>query len=201
MAWADRVEDLLDPGESVHERIAFDETAVVVTDRRVLAFTPTVDGANYRAIARPNVESVAIETTGPVANVLRAVRVGIAGVIALGAGLLFDFGAMVGGIDQPSLEGTGIGGALSMVNTMITLLGALDDALMIGGVLALVLAIAFGAVYWVERERYFAIGVAGDDDVRLPIPDEQIRDRIERAVRTPTVPVGDDATDAADATS
>jgi len=206
MDWADRIEDLLEPSEVVHERIGFAETTVVVTDRRVLAFTPTIEGANYRAIARPNVEGVARETVGPTAHVLRALRLAIAGVIALGSGLLFDFGAMIGGIDQPSLEGTGVGGALSMVNTMVALLDALDDALMIGGALALVLAAGFGAAYWVEREQYFVIGVAGDDDIRLPVPDAETRDRIERALRAPaTTGSSDDdpeaPTDAADATS
>ncbi|AWB28100.1 hypothetical protein [Halococcoides cellulosivorans] len=185
MDWADRVDDLLEDGESVHERISYGETTVAVTNRRVLAFTPTTQGANYHAIARPNVEGVALDTQGPTANLLRALRVGIAGVIALGSGLLFDFGGMVGGIDQPSLEGTGVGGALAMVDTMLALLDALDDALVIGGALALLLAVGFAGAYWVARERSLTIRVAGDADVRLPVPDDRTRECIERALRGP----------------
>lgn len=185
MTWADRVDALLEAGETVHERIDYGETTVVVTDRRVLAFTPAIDGANYRAIDRPNVDGVATATVAPTQHLLRAIRLVVAGVIALGAGLVFDFGAMIGGIDDPSVGGTGIGSALAMVETMIALLDALDDALLLGGALAILLAVAFGAAYWAERNRFLTIAVAGEDDVRLPVPDDRTREQIDRAVRGP----------------
>lgn len=195
MDWADRAEDLLEAGESVRERVAYGETTLVVTDRRVLAFTPTRPGANYRAVARPNVEGVSVDTTGPTAHLQRALQTGIGGGIALGAGLLFDFGAMIGSVDRPSLEGTGVGGALAMVETMLALLDALDDALIAGGALALLLAVAFVGAYWHGRDRHLAIGVAGDDPIAMPVPDADTRDRIERALREPvtrSAAAGDD---------
>ncbi|WP_181684915.1 hypothetical protein [Halorhabdus salina] len=189
-AWSDRVEDLLYEGEDVEERVDLGDAAVIVTSHRVLAFTPQLEGKNFREVKRPNVSGAAITTTAESNFLAMGVRAGLYGVLLLGIGLVVDFSAIMGGISLTGggTQELGIGNVLGMVEGMISLIGQLDYYMRLFGALLLVFAIVPLGVYAWTRERHLVIEVAGDDDIHVAVP-EDAEDAVER-VRTAILPDG-----------
>lgn len=186
--WLDRVDGLLFEGETVEDAVEFGDAegrGVVVTSHRVLAFTPEADGANYRAVDRPNVDGVDRVAGGRLVVLLQAVEAGVAGVVLLVAGSVLSLDGLVAGIDLTSGTGElGLGGLLGTLQTLLTLLALLDDLLRAAGALALLAAVALAGAYWYTREESLVVRVAGDDDVDVPAPErEGVAERVERAVR------------------
>jgi hypothetical protein len=185
--WRGRVEDLLYEGETVRETVEFEGTSVVVTSHRVLAFTPEMDGANFKQVDRPNVVGVDTDAKSEAALLERTVKVGLVGGVLLVGGYVLDFGAIVGDVDLTG-GGTagqvGIGNILGPLQSMLDLLRSLDLYMQLAGALALLLAVALFGVYWHLRDPTLVIEVAGDDDIHVPRPggDTETAQRLERAV-------------------
>ena len=188
---ADDIEPLCYAGESVVEAVPFSGGTVGVTSHRVLALTPGADGPNLRAVDRPNVASIELSAGGDAGHGARAVRFGVYALALVGASFVVDFGA-VEAIDPPS--GTGAGGVVQMAVAMTGLLTMVDDALRYAGLLVLLVALLFAALYGYSRDSYLAVDVAGGDAVHVPAsPSESAAaDRLRIALANPeTESVGD----------
>ena len=188
MTWQGQVGELLYEGESVRETVEMGESSVVVTGRRVLAFTPNSDGANFTEIKRPNVAGISTSAQAETSLLERAGRIAIVGAVLLGAGWFLDFGAMLGSVslstDGAATGQLGIGGVLGPLQTMLDVLRNLDYYLLLGGGLAMAVALLLLGVYVWLRDRTLAIEVAGGEDVHVPRP-ENPKDavtRLERAI-------------------
>jgi hypothetical protein len=185
--WRERVRDLLYEGESVREAVALDSARVVVTSHRVLAFTPDADGANFHQVDRPNVEGVEAGARAEAGLLERTVKVGVVGVVLLGAGVYLDFESLLGDVNLAGGDAAGrigIGSVLGPLQGLLDLLRNLDQYLLLSGALALVLAAVLGGAYWYLRDRTLVVEVAGGEDIHVPRPDgdADAADRLERAI-------------------
>lgn len=163
--WADRLADLRFEGESVVESVPVGDGRVVVTSHRLLSYDPA-GAVRFRAVERPNVAGVRIET-GTRADLLAlAARPALWGVALVVAGLLLPADDLLSTPSVPA--GTGLGGVVSTVESIFGLLALLDDLLLAAGALALLVALGALALSRVRRRRELVIEVAGDHDVRLP---------------------------------
>jgi len=200
--WLARVDDLLYDGEAVETEVEVDEGAVVVTSHRVLAFTPERDGANYDSVERPNVTGVERTNRGTVAPLFHAVKALLVGGVLVAAGQLVSLDDMVGGIDLGTTGGAGmgLGGFLSLMQSLLNLLAMLDEIMTVAGAVALLLGAALLGAYAWSREDLLVVQVAGDDDLELPAgedaDDEPVADRLDQAVRPDAA--GDDASEGHD---
>lgn len=173
--WKDRVEELLYESESVEEVVDVDDARVVVTSHRIMAFTPEMDGENFTQAERPNVTAVETSSMANDSLAERALRYGIYGGLLVLAGTFINFERFVGGIefDAEAAEQTGAGGLVGLSQRMIDGIALADELMQVVGALALLLAVAIFAVYWLLRTPTLAIRVAGDgDDIHVPQPDE-----------------------------
>lgn len=185
--WRDEVERLLYEGETVEETVEMAEGAtVVVTSHRVLAFKPSLEGANFEQVDRPNVEGV---STGALAEsdlLGRALQWGVIGLVLLAGGFLVNLDSLVGQVDLSSASAgrIGIGGFMGMMQTVMDLLALLDDGMRLFGAIFLLLAAVLVGVYVLTRDRTLVIRVAGNDDVHVPRPEAVtgIQERLEAAL-------------------
>lgn len=185
--WRDRVDDLLYSGESVIESVDFESTSVVVTSHRVLTFDPEGDGTTFQQVDRPNVEGISMGGQSDRGLLERGVKTLVIGVVLVGAGLVVDFGSIVGDVDLggQSTQELGIGGIMGTLQRFLSLISQLDYLLRVFGALALFLGVVFFGVYWLTRDRTLVIEVAGGDDIHVPRPSENAGDyatHLERLV-------------------
>lgn len=153
-------------GESIVDGAVVSGGTVGVTTHRVLAVTPGGDGPNVSTVERPNVESIEVAAAGDAAHGRRALRYGVYALVLLGGSYLFSFDS-VGSVEPSS--GAGAGQVVGMAGAMTGLLAAVDDVLRSAGVLVLVVALVFLALYGRSRDRHLRIDVAGGDPVRVPL--------------------------------
>lgn len=180
--WRDRVDDLLYSGESVVDSVDFESASVVVTSHRVLTFDPGSDGATFQQVDRPNVEGVSTGAQSDRGLLERGVKTLLVGVVLVGAGLVVDFGSLVGGADLggQSTQELGMGGIMGTLQRLLSLISQLDYLMRVFGALALVLGVVFLGVYWLTRDSTLVIEVAGGDDIHVPRPSENAGDYAER---------------------
>lgn len=194
MDWVDRVEDLLYDGESVEADVPLGEGGLVVTSHRVLAFTPDREGANYRAVDRPNVDGVAVETSGEWQFLEQGVKALVVGLALVVAGQTISLDSLVSDIsltDTGATGSVGLGGMMGLLQSMLTLLAQLDDLLRLFGGLALAFSVVVLGVYLWSRERLLVLSVAGDEDVELTAPDDEgVVEEIELALLPGDAPPG-----------
>jgi hypothetical protein len=176
MDWAERAENLLYDGEAVEAQVRVGEGGVVVTSHRVLAFTPDREGSNYRAVDRPNVNGASVTSSGEFQFLQQAIKAIVVGVVLVGAGMTVSLDGLVSGVslDSGGAAGTvGLGQMMGLLQTLLSLLGQLDDLMRIFGALALVFgAVVLGVYIW-SRERLLVVGVAGEDDIELTAPENE----------------------------
>jgi hypothetical protein len=185
--WRDRVDDLLYSGESVVETVDFDSASVVVTSHRVLAFSPDGDGPAFQQVDRPNVEGVSTGAESEMGLLERGIRTLVIGFVLVGAGLVVDFGSIVGDVNLggESSQQLGLGGIMGTLQSLLGLISQLDRLMRIFGALALFLAVVFFAVYWFTRDRTLVIEVAGGNDIHVPRPSDgadEYASRLERLI-------------------
>ncbi|CCQ34491.1 hypothetical protein HLRTI_002097 [Halorhabdus tiamatea SARL4B] len=180
--WSDRVEELLYEGEEVTERVSAGDANVIVTTHRVLAFTPEMDGENFRQVERPNVTEVAVRSDGETRFLMTGFRAGLFGVVLLGVGMAVDFGALMGDIDltDTSTGQLGIGGILGMVQGMISIISSLDDYMRMLGALLLLVALVPVAVYLYSRETRLVLTIAGGADLPIATSPDDAEETVSR---------------------
>ncbi|OAQ52945.1 hypothetical protein HTG_08945 [Natrinema mahii] len=191
-AWTDRVEQLCDEGERIDHRADLEAATLVVTNRRLLAFTPDRSGRNFRAVERPNVGTVTVESTDRLAWLVLSLAAAVVGV-----GLLEASRATLGDLvpvglpSAPALPPVSdlAGAVREGVGTALLVLewGAVALALT-----ALLFAVVFAVGYVRSRSRRLVIRVSGGADLAVPITDTAVEDGVvadlEAAIR-PT-PIG-----------
>ena len=186
MDWVERAEDLLYDGERVEESVRVGSGGVVVTSHRLLAFTPDREGANYRAVDRPNVDGVSLTTSGEFEFLEQAVKAIVVGVALVVAGMTVSLDSLVSDVSLDSggtSSAVGLGGMMGLLQTMLDFMTRLDDLMRIFGALALVFGAVVLGVYLWSRERLLVVSVAGGDDIELAAPDdESITERLEAAL-------------------
>ncbi|QSX00522.1 hypothetical protein [Haloterrigena alkaliphila] len=191
--WSERVDELLYDGERERHRVEFDSATVVVTNQRVLTFTPDGDEANFRDVARPNVTRVSVETeSAPARLVWASVLLGLGlGLVVLAQtfdldGLLDD---LAGSTETPAVAD----GALETAATVLT---AVDLSILVAGIVLLVLAGVFVVRYARSRSRRLVLRVSGGDDLSLPVTDADIESgrtmELEEAISPGPAPAADD---------
>lgn len=163
---ADELAALCYGGETLLEVAVVEGGAIGVTSHRLLALTPDGSGARFRAVDRPNVTGLTAGTDGPTGLRDRSAKAGVVAVALLFGAAVIDLGGLV---EPPTATGGGLGGLFGLLDLFVTALGLVDEALAIGGLVAL--AVALGSLGWYlrERDRVIEVGVAGDDPVRVPI--------------------------------
>lgn len=180
--WSDRVEELLYEGEEVTERVSAGDVHVVVTTHRVLAFTPEMDGENFRQVERPNVTDVAVRSDGETRFLMTGFRAGLFGVVLLGVGMAVDLGALMGDIDltDTSTGQLGIGGIHGMVQGMISIISSLDDYMRMIGALLLLVALVPIAVYLYSRQTRLVLTIAGGPDLPIATSPDDAEETVAR---------------------
>lgn len=186
MRWSERARERLRTGESVEETIPVGGNGIVVTSQRVLAFTPEGDGPNFRAIERPNIDGATLTHVGGTGWLEYVGKGALAGVLGVALGLTVDFGGMfaLGGVSSRGAGAVGAGGLTRILGTLNSLLGKVDEALLVGGLLALVFALGALGMFIESRTYTLVIEVAGDEDchVRAPSSADEQDLRLERAL-------------------
>jgi hypothetical protein len=185
--WQSRVKELLYESESVEEALNYDDTRVVVTSHRVMAFTPEMDGENFRQVERPNVTGVGTGAQSRASLAARSIRYGIYGAVLILAGYFLNFESFVGGVnfDAESAKQTGAGGIVETTQGMLDLIANLDELMQTFGALALLAAVAIFGVYWLLRTPTMVISVAGDEaDIHVPRPEnaDEIAPKLEALI-------------------
>lgn len=172
--WSGRVDDLLFEGEAVRESVPVGDGRVVVTSHRLLAFTPGTDGENYRHVDLPNVEGVTVRSAGETGYLEPGAKAAVVGVVLMAAGATVSFDGLLTSVavDPSAAAGSGIGGVLGLLDTLTTVLGLLDDAMLVAGALGTVVGLGALGLYLQSRERLLEVEVAGDEPVRLPVEGE-----------------------------
>jgi len=180
--WSERVDQLLLDGEVVEERRDVGTASVAITSHRVLAFTPQAEGADFRAIDRPNVRGVERRQESRLDLVPTATRIGAVGVLLAAVGILVDPAAL---LPRPDVsDAPGAGGMVGTIDGVIGFFHALDGILLAVGGLVLAVALLLVGLQIATREDQVAITVAGEEsDVHLPgsIDDSDV-DALEDAI-------------------
>lgn len=163
------VEELLEPGEGIEESVTVGDNRVVVTNRRVLAFTPGGSGKRYHTVDRPNVTGVGVYVRSRRLHLVNAAGAFLVAALLIGAGRFIETDNVFEGIATgPGASAIGVGGIISEINYWV---GLIDDALLYGGLAVLLLVAFYAALYVRSRRKVIALSVAGDDDVDLPAGD------------------------------
>ena len=175
--WSERLEQLLYAGEEIEERVSLGRNEVVVTTHRVIALVPATDGERYRTVDRPNVTGVTDGADGERGHLRTAAKVGVAAALLLAVDLAVDLRGLVG--VPPADAPAGAAGALQTVTSVVA---ALDALLTLAWALPALVALAYAARYVAGRERALEIAVAGAPDVVVPVDEDPPVDRIADAV-------------------
>lgn len=176
MTWLERVDQLLYAGEREERRVAVGDATIVVTTHRVLAFTPgSGDRPRFRQVARPNVDSVEVASSGRLEYLLRTALLVVVASIAAVVAVLFSFRDLVPDLEAGPDGESGVDGApgadvagetLGLVETTFALV---DVAVLSTAVLAGLAACWYAVQYVRSRDRRLVLEVYGDDDVEIPI--------------------------------
>lgn len=155
-------------GEEQVDTVIVADTRIVVTTQRLLV-RPEGDGSGRRVVDRANLGAIQVRVQSTRGYIWSGLQWGLLSLFLLGAWQVVPFSSLVRPIRQPS--GVGLGGLFEAARTLVTLLGFLDEAFLIAGVLALVWAGVRFAQYGRSRERCLEIEVTGADPVQLPTPE------------------------------
>lgn len=180
--------------ERVEREVSVGEDTLVVTDRRLLAFTPSGDGENYRHFDRPNVEHVRIarrSDSGHLTNGLLYLLIGV-GVAVVGRFFLETDGLLGSVPTGPGASSLGIGDLITKVSFW---LGLVDDGVVALGVVIVLPALYHAIQYLRSRRRVLSVGIAGSEDVDLPTdrvddPNNAV-EQLRLALDLPTGEAGD----------
>lgn len=160
------MQDLLGEGERVEREVTVGSDRLVVTDRRLLAFTPEGDGKNYRHVERPNVERVTLASRSDRSRLTDGAVYLLVGLGVVAAGLWLETDGLLGGVTTgPGASSLGVTGIVGEVSYWI---GLVDDAVLATGVAVLVPALYHAVGYYRSRRRVLSVGVAGESDIDLP---------------------------------
>lgn len=163
------MQELTYDGERIDAELQFSNGVLVATSHRLLVVTPAGDGPNLRVVYRPNVERVGRGHGGR-----RYVRPTVA---ASGAGVLAFLAGSTLSVESPTVP-DGAGGLLGPLGTVFGLVGLVDELLLAGGAVCLLVGVGSAAVWLAARGSVVTVERAGRDPVRVSAPgvtDRQLR--------------------------
>lgn len=167
----DEIEELLHAGEERREEATVGDARLVLTSHRLLVFREAGD-PRFRAVDRPNALDVSVETHGGGRTLGLAVQTGLLGVVGVGGGLLLPDQLVATPDIEPPPE-LGLGGLFEAMATILGLVALLDEALLGGGALALLVTATLLGWTLLARERYVTVEVSGDDPIELASADPE----------------------------
>lgn len=190
--WSEHVDQLLDEGERERHRVDLERATVVVTNRRVMAFTPDEEGANYRVVERPNVARVSVETDSAPGRLVWATLS-----VLFGTGLLLlatatDLAGLAEGAAGSTGDPTGVADAA--LAALATALTVFDLSILAASGLLLVVGTALFVSYARSRSQRLVLRVSGGDDVALPVTDADLEAGRAVALQEAIRPDADDDT-------
>lgn len=160
----DQIEPLLYAGEEVRAGLPVADGRLVATSHRVLAHTPAADErATLRAVQRVNVTDVSSSSTATDWLVRPIAYTVIGGLAMVLGGSMVSFDSMSASMPD-SAGATGVGGLLSMIGGVLSVLSLVDDALRVAGALSLLLGAALLGVYAATRGREVVVETEGEAD-------------------------------------
>jgi len=169
--------DQIRTGEHLEEVLQIGAATVGVTDQRLLVRQDD----RIRAVDLTNVRAVRHRTIDEKPRLARAAQWTVVALVLLGGWLFAPLDGMTEPIDPP--QGTGFDGPFDTVNQLVSVLGYLDEAFLLGGLLAVLPVGGFLLLYVRSREQVLEVTVAGMDPIRLPPPrDTTAVDRLRGAV-------------------
>lgn len=186
--WEARVREQLLDGETVVESFDAGEAHVVVTEDRVLVFTPaSTAGPGVQTARRSNVSVIQHGSAGSRRSLWIAGVFAILGLPSLVAGSLFEVADYVpspSSLDAEGAERFGGGDLLEFMKTVLWGVVRLDEALQVAGVVLLLAAVGAVAHFWLsEREPTIELLVMGDaENIVFPRPaeSEDVERNLER---------------------
>ena len=197
--WSEHVDELLYDGERVKRRVDLEGATFVVTNDRVLVFTEGGDGPNYWTVERPNVARISVETEDSLVPLVWGTIVLFLALGVLLLAMTYDLASIADNFDVEDTTGIA-GGALETVETLLTVF---DLTVLAIGLLLLLVAVAFFVQYVRSRSRRLILRVSGDDDISVPVTDDDLEaDReivLQEAIAPGPGPVDSDAVVEADA--
>lgn len=171
-SWREHVDQLLDDGERVTHRVDLDAATIVVTNRRVLVFTPDLEGSNVHYADRPNVTRASVELNSTPRHLAWATFWIVLGVGIVLLALTTDVPALVDGAPDETGDPTGIVDAA--IGTLQTLLTVFELSVLAVGAVLLIVATGCYVRYIRSRTRRLVLRIAGDEDLTLPVTDADI---------------------------
>ncbi|WP_284012128.1 hypothetical protein [Halobaculum litoreum] len=185
---------LLYAGEEPRAELPVADGRLVATSHRVIAYAPDDDErATLRGVHRANVRAVRLSSTGtdwlarPIAYCV------VGGLAMVAGGSLVSFDAM--STTMPDSAGaTGVGGLLSTIGGILSMLAFVDDLLRVGGALALLAGAALMGVYAYTRGREVVVETEGEADTLRVAAADADGDAVERFRAAAGLETEDDGT-------
>ncbi len=172
--WLNDIDGLLHAGEEVEEEVSVGDAQVVVTTQRVMVFTPHSEGENVRYFDRPNVVGVETSNSGNRQVLSAGATIGLSGVLMMFIGNTLSLSAPAAVSD---LSGEPVPGA-DLAGTMASAIELIDTLFLLLGVLLLANGLVVVGYYFMKRKPAVALRIAGDDDVELPVYEDEDVDKI-----------------------
>lgn len=182
--WEARVREQLLDGESVVEAFDAGVARVVVTDDRILVFTPaSSDWPGVQTARRSNVSEIQPGATGSRRYLWRAALFAVLGIPSVVVGTLFEVADYVptpASLDAEGADRFGAGDLLGFMKTVLWGVVRFDELLQVVGILFLLAAVGAVAYFLLsERESTLELLVHGDSaNIVFPRPPES--DDVER---------------------
>ena len=175
-------------GETARERVDVGRGWVVATSHRLLVFDPDSSGKRFVTVDRPNVVDVGMRGRGHTQVRSYALRAGLYAAVLLVGGLAArSLGVQSLFAASPDVGNTpGVGGLVSLLSLVGTLVGLLVDLLFFGGLALALVALGLGGWYLRGRQPTLVVERAGEDDIELELPSHAVGRRavegLERAL-------------------
>lgn len=168
------VEQYLHENESIEQSVKVETATVYVTNQRVLAMTPTIEGKNFQQAERPNVSGVEVGIAEDRSRLWNGAQYAVMGGLLTPVGFVVDFGSIFGDLELDSQGSSQFGaeGLISAADTLITVMTYLSYAIIAIGLVLLAYGVFRIAQYWEDRQQTLELVVAGDgENISLPVPE------------------------------
>jgi len=167
--------ELLFDGEERIDETTVGNCRLVLTSHRLIAVRPDGD-PRFRAIDRPNLLGVQFTSGGDSRPLDIAARAAALGFLLLVTGFVVPADALSASVDLP--PDTPLSETLGTALVILDLVALLDDIMLAGGALALLVALAAFLRHRYTVERFVVVEVSGEDDLRLSPPEDDAVDSV-----------------------
>lgn len=157
-------------GESVVARESLGAGWLAVTTHRLLVYTPGTDGPRFSGYDRPNVEDVRVDAGGDGRYLAVLPRVAVYALVLLGGWVAFGQAGLTDLLAVDAGGSLAVVGMAGLFRTIRSALELLELALLGGGLLLSLAALALTGLYLRSRRAQVVVDVAGTGTVTLSLP-------------------------------